>query len=234
MKFAFSTKNVNANSFLEYCNITSQYGFHGLEIFDAFEEKKSHEDSIFHSATVNSSKRKLVNRHIGISAISFPEKIFKSSEINEVQDFINTYPANYYAIRDKSKASGVFKLKVEPQNILNEVVGYDLFSINVSSYNYIDNQLLVGEIFVSNTSVNAILSTNSGYSVRDAIKNPDFNIMTNIFDDKTLNQIPCFDEVYKYIIDNKLQNTIVEFAYFDKPIGINKENIIIYELRTDY
>ena len=58
--------------------------------------------------------------------------------------------------------------------------------------------------------------------------------MTNIFDDKTLNKIPCFDEVYKYIVDNKLQNIIVEFAYFDKPIGINKENIIIYELRTDY
>lgn len=164
----------------------------------------------------------------------FPENIFKSSQINEVEDFIKTYPANFYAIRDKSKAGGVFKLKVEPQNLLNEVSGYDLFSINVSSYNYIDNQLLVGEIFISNTSVNAILSTNSSYSVRDAIRNPDFNFMTNIFDDETLNQIPYFDEVYKYIVNNKLQNTIVEFAYFDKPVGINQENIIVYELRTDY
>lgn len=174
------------------------------------------------------------NKIIELGLNHFPEKIFKSSQLNEVQDFIDTYPVNYYAIRDKSKAGGVFKLKVEPQNILNEVSGYDLFSINVSSYNYIDNQLLVGEIFISGTSVNATLSTNCGYSVRDAIKNPDFNFITNIFDDKTLNQIPYFDEVYKYIIDNKLQNTIVEFAYFDKPIGINEQNIIIYELRTDY
>lgn len=180
------------------------------------------------------NKLESYNKIIELGLNRFPEKIFKSSEINEVQDFINTYPANYYAIRDKSKAGGVFKLKVEPQNILNEVSGYDLFSINVSSYNYIDNQSLVGEIFISGTNVNAILSTNSGYSVRDAIRNLDFNFMTNIFDDKTLNQIPCFDEIYKYIIDNKLKNTIVEFAYFDKPIGINKENIIIYELRTDY
>lgn len=180
------------------------------------------------------NKLESYNKIIELGLNRFPEKIFKSSQINEVQDFINTYPANYYAIRDKSKAGGVFKLKVEPQNITNEVSGYDLFSINVSSYNYIDNQLLVGEIFISGTNVNAILSTNSGYSVRDAIRNPDFNFMTNIFDDKTLNQIPCFDEIYKYIIDNKLKNTIVEFAYFDKPIGINKENIIIYELRTDY
>lgn len=174
------------------------------------------------------------NKIIELGLNRFPEKIFKSSQKNEVEYFVKTYPANYYAIRDKSKAGGIFKLKVEPENILNEVAGYDLFSINVSSYNYIDNQLLVGEIFISNTSVNAILSTNSSYSVRDAIRNPDFNFMTNIFDDKTLDKIPCFDAVYKYIIDNKLQNTIVEFAYFNKPIGINKENIIIYELRTDY
>ena len=180
------------------------------------------------------NKLESYNKIIELGLNRFPEKIFKSSEINEVQDFINTYPANYYAIRDKSKAGGIFKLKVEPQNIMNEVSGYDLFSINVSSYNYIDNQLLVGEIYISGTSVNAILSTNSSYSVRDAIRNPDFNFITNIFDDKTLNKIPCFDEVYKYIIDNKLQNAIVEFAYFDKPIGINKENIIIYEIRTDY
>ncbi|MBQ4557860.1 MAG: hypothetical protein IJA61_00590 [Clostridia bacterium] len=180
------------------------------------------------------NKLESYNKIVELGLNRFPEKIFKSSEINEVQDFINTYPANYYAIRDKSKAGGVFKLKVEPQNIINEVSSYDLFSINVSSYNYIDNQLLVGEIFISNTSVNAILSTNSRYSVRDAIRNPDFNFMTNIFDDKTLNQIPYFDEIYKYIVDNKLQNIIVEFAYFDKPVGINNENIVVYELRTEY
>ncbi len=80
MKLAFSTKNVTANSFLEYCNITSQYGFQGIEIFDAFSEKKAHEDSIFHSASVNASKRKLVNRHIGISVISLPEKINKNTD----------------------------------------------------------------------------------------------------------------------------------------------------------
>ena len=71
------------------------------------------------------------NKIIELGLNRFPEKIFKSSEINEVQDFINKYPANYYAIRDKSKAGGIFKLKVEPQNILNEVSGYDLFSIKV-------------------------------------------------------------------------------------------------------
>jgi len=174
------------------------------------------------------------NKIIELGLNRFPERIFNSSQISEIESFVNRYPAKYYAIRDKSKAGGVFKLKVESQDILKEVSDYDLFSINVSSFNYVENQLLVGEILIVNSSVNAILSTNPTYSVRDAIKNPDFNLMTTIFDSKILDKIPCFDEVYKYIANNKLQNTIVEFAYFDKPIGINKENIIIYELRTDY
>ena len=132
------------------------------------------------------SKMESYKKIIELNLNRFPEGVFKSSEKNEVEEFINDYPAKYYAIRDKSKAGGVFKLKVEPENVLNEVENYDLFSINVSSYNYIDNQLLVGEIFISNTEVNAILSLNSKYSVRDAIRDPDFNFTTNIFDNKTL------------------------------------------------
>lgn len=181
-----------------------------------------------------SNKIESYNKIIELNLNRFPEKIFKTSQINEVKEFIKKYPANYYAIRDKSKAGGVFKLKVEPQNVFNEITGYDLFSINVSSYNYIDNQLLVGEIFITDTMVGATLSTNSKYSVRDAIKSPDFNFITTIFDDKQLNQIPCFNKVYKYVVEHKLFNTIVEFAYFNKPIGINNENIIIYEIRTHY
>ena len=39
MKFAFSTKNVTANSFLELCNKTAEYEFSAFEIFDAENEK---------------------------------------------------------------------------------------------------------------------------------------------------------------------------------------------------
>ena len=164
----------------------------------------------------------------------FPEQIFKSGEEESVKLFLDKYPALYYAIRDKSKAGGVFKLKVDADKVLDEIDGYNLFSINVSSINYVDNQLLVGEVeFLSNGDVYAILSTDSSASVRDAIKNPNFNLKTNIFDNK-LDSIPYFDFIYKYISDNELYDVIVEFALFDKEVGINKEKIIVYELRTNY
>ena len=174
------------------------------------------------------------NKIIELNLNRFPEKVFKKGEVDTVIEFINQYPAKFYAIRDKSKAGGVFKLKVESQDILQEISDYDLFSINVSSFNYIDNQKLVGEILITKSSVGAILALNPKYSVRDALRDPDFNFTTSIFNNELLNQIPHFDDIYKFIVENNLIGVIVEFAYFDKPVGINNQNIIIYELRTDY
>lgn len=144
------------------------------------------------------------------------------------------YPVSYYAIRDKSRASGVFKLKVDYDKVLEEIDEYNLFSINVSSANYTNNHLLVGEIeFLSNGEVYTILSTDPNASVRDAFKKPTFNLKTDIFD-KRLNVIPHFDFIYQYIISNGLNDIIVEFSLFDKKVGINNEKIVVYELRTLY
>lgn len=164
----------------------------------------------------------------------FPEQLFKSGQSQEIKEFLEKYPANYYAIRDKSKAGGIFKLKVDYDKVLEETKEYDLFTINVSSANYSDNQLLVGEIeILSNGEVYAILSLDPFASVRDAIQNPTFNFKTDIFD-KKLKEIPQFDFIYQYIINNNLQDIIVEFSLFDKEVGVKQERIIVYELRTQY
>lgn len=164
----------------------------------------------------------------------FPEDLFRMDEEERIKQFLTNYPAQYYAIRDRSKAGGVFKLKVDYNKVLDEIKDYNLFTINVSSANYVDNQLLVGEIeFLSNGEVYAILSVDPTASVRDAIKKPDFNLKTDIYD-KKLNSIPHFDVIYQYVMSYNLQDVIVEFALFDKDLGIKKEKVIVYELRTHY
>lgn len=87
MKYAFSTKYIEASSFLELCEITSRYGFQGFEVSDAVFDKKHHEDSIFHSSSQD-AKRKLVNRHIKISALSFPIPIDEDTEPEELQKYV--------------------------------------------------------------------------------------------------------------------------------------------------
>ncbi len=70
MKISFSSRHVAASSFLELCEKAARYGYAGFEIYDAPAEKKAHHDSIFHSAVTATSRRKLINRHIAISAVS--------------------------------------------------------------------------------------------------------------------------------------------------------------------
>lgn len=180
------------------------------------------------------NKIESINTINELSLNRFPEQLFKKDEEDKVKEFIKRYPANYYAIRDREKSEGNFKLKVEKNKILDEIIDYNLFSINMSSVNYEENQLLVGEIeILSNNEVYLTVSTNPKYSVRDAVRNPTYNLKTNIFSN-SLNDVPHFEKIYEYIIKNKLQDVIVEFSIFDKRVGIKNENIIIYELRTDY
>ena len=75
MKVSFSDKFVETSSFTELCNVVKNYGFDGVEISDVDCEKIKHSDSIFRSSITVDAKRKLVNRHIAIPAISCPEKI---------------------------------------------------------------------------------------------------------------------------------------------------------------
>ena len=135
----------------------------------------------------------------------FPEQLFKAGEQEKVREFLTCYPAQYYAIRDKSKAGGIFKLKVAANDVLAEINDYDLFTINVSSANYVENQLVVGEIqILSNGEVYATLSVDPTASVRDALRNPTFNLKTDIFN-KKLNYL--FEGYYTIMHKNLLEVT---------------------------
>ncbi len=88
MKFSFSTRFLKADSFLELCNITSEYGFSGFEVYDVESVKRDMQDSIFHSNMLSAAKRKLVNRHIGISAINFPKAVNCDTDGELIEKYI--------------------------------------------------------------------------------------------------------------------------------------------------
>ena len=84
MKFSFSDKFVNSNSFIDLCNITRSYGFDGIEISNAEIEKELHLDSIFRSSLTVDAKRKLVNRHISLPSICYPNHITENTSSDEI------------------------------------------------------------------------------------------------------------------------------------------------------
>ncbi len=88
MKFSFPDKFVNTSNFIELCNVAQSYGFDGIEVFDVSKEKAQHADSIFRSSVTADAKRKLVNRHIAISAITYPESITDKTDCESVCKYV--------------------------------------------------------------------------------------------------------------------------------------------------
>ncbi len=72
MKLSFSTKDFNAHKFSALCRLADDYGFSGFEIFDIKNEIKYHPDSIFNNSKTSYAKRKLFNRNLTVSALSYP------------------------------------------------------------------------------------------------------------------------------------------------------------------
>ena len=88
MKLSFPDKFVKSQSFIDLCNTVKDYGYNGVEICDVANSLNAHEDSIFRSTVTVDAKRKLVNRHIEIPAISYPENITEKTDSGEVIKYV--------------------------------------------------------------------------------------------------------------------------------------------------
>ena len=167
-----------------------------------------------------------------------PEVFLSNFSEKIINDFLDKYTAEYYAVRDKEKAmSKKHCLNVKKEDVVTycKENNLSIFTINVSSYNYRANQVLCGEICLhKNLTLDYILSNNSNFSVRDAYSFPDFVGSNEYFESPNLNKIDGLDYIIDYIFKYNLFNIIVEFTTFDSKIGKNKENVIIWELRTSY
>ena len=58
--------------------------------------------------------------------------------------------------------------------------------------------------------------------------------MHTTIEDNKLWDIPGFSKIMRYITEHELYDVIVEFSVYDCKIGVNKENVVISELRTAY
>ena len=83
MKLVFSTKYVKRSSFLDLCRFAYDYGYAGIEIYDALKERKMHHDSVLRSERVADAKRKLVNRGLAVSALTYPNPVETSEATAE-------------------------------------------------------------------------------------------------------------------------------------------------------
>ena len=89
MKLSFSTKNVKTASFLELCDTASGYGFNSIELYDLNLAKEAHRDGLFSSLSRADAKRKLINRHIEVAALTYPADLSSGqANANDICEYV--------------------------------------------------------------------------------------------------------------------------------------------------
>ena len=79
MRLAFSTRDVQRNSFSSLCRFARDYGMDGFEIWDASEERKLHTDSVLRSEMASEARILQRNNNVEVCALSYPDSVEDAS-----------------------------------------------------------------------------------------------------------------------------------------------------------
>ena len=147
MKIVFSTKNVSRASFLDLCRYAYDYGFEGIEIYDAVKERSAHHDSVLRRDRVADAKRKLRNRNLAVSALRMPlplehpqttpelvEKYVEMAVTSGVETVIVRAQQQVdFSVLDEKLAGAIKRAEENDVAILFETVGWLANTENVLS-----------------------------------------------------------------------------------------------------
>lgn len=168
----------------------------------------------------------------------FPLDVFSVNDVEGIKKFMEENPAKEYVMRSANKAKGDFCFV---QSFEEAEEKLSLFEEDVTvcvSYNeFKEDIVLVGDIIVhknyGSESIDITARTDTEATHRNIYEAPEYNMHASIEDDKFWD-IPGISKIMRYISDHELYNVIVEFAVYSIRIGINKENVVISEIRTQY
>lgn len=160
------------------------------------------------------------------------EVIFTKGQIKEVEEYLKDNQWEYYVIRDKKNILGKYLYKLTKEEVLEHINDYELFSLAESSYNYENHRILCGDIQID-YDYNVLASIDDDYTkpFRNCENNSKYRLNFNLLYDYEPS-IKGLKYVIDYIFKYELFDMVVEFSLYDMPVGINKENIIIWELRN--
>lgn len=162
-----------------------------------------------------------------------PEVICKTYESSVIESFCDKYIEKKYILRDLENANGKYFFCYNKEECLSSAKEYlGAFSLAVSCFAY-ENIVLLGEICLTKDSVTIVGGNAKDIHHRNVYQKAIINTHTTLDDDKIW-EVPGVEEIINYVVSHNLYDVIVEFVVYDKSIGLNKNKVLITELRSDY
>ncbi len=168
----------------------------------------------------------------------FPVEVFAVENKNAIKEFFDKHDAEEYILRNPNKAKGRFYFVKNYDEALTKLKEFSPeVTIAVSYRPLKEDIVLVGDIKIHkggfSDTVDLTARTDSEATNRNIYEEPEYNLHCSLDDDK-LWDIPGFAKIARYISDHELYDVIIEFIVYDIRTGINKENVVICELRTGF
>lgn len=159
-------------------------------------------------------------------------KMLEHKGMKGLEEFLSASGHEYYNIRDKSTAMGNFQYKLTGQEVLEVAPKYLEFSVYESLAEADKGLVLQGEIQIdSGFNMVASLSNLKEISNRKAMELPQITICTNLVEGK-MRYVPGLDQVIDFMCENDIIGPIMEFTLYNQPVGVNEEELLIWELRN--
>ena len=153
-----------------------------------------------------------------------------------IKQFIEENPAEEYCLRDPNKTSGEFFFVKNYEEAVEKSKQYDdEFTIDVSARPYKEDIVLLGDIKVykDENMVDLTARTDEEANHRNIYSEPEINLHKNLDSDQLWN-VPGFSKLMNYISTYELYDIVVEFVVYSARVGKKKENVVIFELRSEY
>lgn len=168
----------------------------------------------------------------------FPLETFDKSDVKGIKNFFDENNESEYVLRSADSAKGQFYF-VSSFGQAEKIL--PLFEKNLTisvSYNpYKKDIILLGDIKVLKNNNGAVIDLTArddeNATHRNIYENAKYNIHCDEQADELWN-IKGIDKILGYIAKHDLFGYVVEFAVYSKKIGINKEDVVISEIRTNY
>lgn len=167
-----------------------------------------------------------------------PLEVFNNDNLEAIKEFFERYPAEEYVLRNPNKSKAQFYFVKSYDEALKYLPEFEPEVTICVSYNpYKEDIVLVGDIKIHkgafSDTVDITARTDSEATNRNIYEEPQYNLHASLEDDKVW-EIPGFAKIARYISDHELYDVIIEFGVYSVKLGVNKENVIIKELRTGF
>ena len=173
-------------------------------------------------------------KNLGIN--HFPEMICSVDDMESVKQFVEENPAEEYCLRDPNGTVGKVNFATTVEEIMEKAKDYEeTFTLVVSANPYKEEIILLGDVKVNKDEnmVDLTARTDTEATHRNIYSEPEINMHISLDSDELWN-VPGFSKLMGYISNYELYDIVVEFVVYDIRVGRNKENVVIFELRSEY